>query len=754
MVFSPGSNLLVMPLAQGAVQFVDLATKKPEQSALLQVNGYALALSRDGNLLAVGAGAGSILLIDTKTRAVKLRLEDHKQTIFALAFAFSPDGKLLASGETGRLGSDVPIRLWDVSSGKLLGRLDGHQSAVHALAFLQDGKVLVSAGRDNTVRFWDVTKRRQVASIDVPLTAMAASPDGKTLATCAETAEVRLWDAASRKQTGKLTARCGVCGLAFSPDGKRLATGGHSRTLQLWDVASGREALPLPGHREAVVSLAFSPDGKELASRGNGRTVRLWDLASRKERLRLQVDPWPPVGMPQAAGSLAFSPDGTRLVSRSGGSTSSRKLQNTTFPVWDIKSGKELQTFADPPTYPPQISFAFSPGGEVLASACDGVRLRSLATGGLLRHLGAAPRSIVSVAFSPDGRTFAAGGMARRGSDTLLLWDWQTGALLHTLPGNRFQVGGLAFSPGGHYLASCGGKPCTNDGDPGAHLWETASGSLIRTFKGHGSAVTCVALSPDGKLLASACYGERGVRLWDVFGGKELTQFDEHLGRVPTVSSELAKFEGHLGPVLTVAFSPDGTLLATGSEDTTILLWDISHIRGTPPPPAGGPAALARLWDELQKGEAGPAFQAVWALAGTGDQAADFLAKHLKPVPAADGARLRKLLADLDNTDFRAREAAEKGLAELAPVFEPELRQALKGGLSAEARRRLSRLLERPRRSLEALRQGRALLALELAGTPKARELLRRLAGGAPGASLTRAAQAASQRLDRRAEKR
>src|SRR5262249_34419540 len=115
--FSPDSNLLVMHYAQGFVQFVNLTTKKEEQRVLLHVNGYTLARSPDGSLLAADAEGGSILLIDTKTRAVKSRLvrkDSVPQGVTALAF--SPDGKLLASGETGdQVSSDVPIRLWDVS---------------------------------------------------------------------------------------------------------------------------------------------------------------------------------------------------------------------------------------------------------------------------------------------------------------------------------------------------------------------------------------------------------------------------------------------------------------------------------------------------------------------------------------------------------------------------------------------------------------------------------------------------------------
>src|SRR5262249_47321758 len=140
---------------------------------------------------------------------------------------------------------------------------------------------------------------------------------------------------------------------------------------------------------------------------------------------------------------------------------------------------------------------------------------------------------------------------------------------------------------------------------------------------------------------------------------------------------ELAKFTGHGGPVNTVAWSPDGKRLASGSDDTTVLVWDTSRLKAEPPTTHGKAATLARLWDGLRQRESAKAFDALWSLVGAGDKAAELFDKQLKPVPAPDAAKLRQLLADLSDNDQKTRDAASEGLAKLGPLAEPALREKL-----------------------------------------------------------------------------
>jgi hypothetical protein len=240
-----------------------------------------------------------------------------------------------------------------------------------------------------------------------------------------------------------------------------------------------------------------------------------------------------------------------------------------------------------------------------------------------------------------------------------------------------------------------------------------------------------VAFCPDGRLVAS---GTNRIRLWDVATGRQAHTFG-----------------GHHAKVTSLAFAPDGSRLASGLRDSTVLLWEVPRRVGMDVA-AARPAELAALWSDLAGGNAHKAHRAGWRLVAAAQDAVPFLAKRVRAAPPLDGKRWSKLIADLDSDEFAVRTAAYRELERLTEGLQPDLlRKALAARPTLEVRLRLQRLLARSRAlgAGETLAGVRALAVLERAATPAARAVLRRLAGGEPQARLTQEAKEALARLGR-----
>ena len=473
---------------------------------------------------------------------------------------YSPDGTLIA------VAGPVGIWLYDAKTLQELDlivhahRIHGYTSySIDNISFSPDGRTLASCN-SGFIALWDIKTRTRInTSIENPTGEYGVlfSPDGQTLAGIDYKKEVHLFNT----KTGKLISTIpeqpdSINSIAFSVDGNTIATGDDAGQVRFWDTHTGRLIHTLAAHKKAVKSVKFSPDGKTITTLSIDGKVRLWNADTQRLKHTYSIYNKPIY-------DVVFSPDGNTLVTENS---------DETIRLWNTKTGNliriiEIGDHVD--------ELFFSPDGETIATASrhHSIQLWDVKSGILNKKLDGHAYPVTGLWFSPDGETLA----STTTDNTIRLWNVNTYQLKRVLT-NQFSIDknqeqkayveNVAFSPDGKILASVAGEKNGEwvyldiyrnlKGSNNIILWDTETGRQVKTLKGHTSYVESIAFSPDGQTLVSG--SQKGnMRFWDVRDGKHEKTLDLHNDSITSIS-----------------FSHNAQVIAYGNHNGTVSLLDVN----------------------------------------------------------------------------------------------------------------------------------------------------------------------------------
>ncbi len=559
---------------------------------------WSAAFSRDESRIVTASQDGTVIVWSTETRQPMPPFTGHTGPVYAAAF--SPDGQYVVSG-----GYDNRVLVWrpddvkrfDYSSAiaadkdgfvsetdpktKLTTRrratsaakfreFEGHTAPVRAVEFSPNGKMVLSAGNDNTIKLWSFAGDAAGESTDGKaaggklvkslrghaswVRSAVFSPDGHSVLSGGHDAEAKLWSIAGYEEVRVFQERVlqghtdAILAAAFSKDGRRVVTAGRDRTARTWEFATGKPLVTFEeGHEYLASTAVFFPGGKKLLTAAADNTTRVWDLTTGTQSLRLDKT--------GRAAVAAISNDGSLIAT--GGDDNTAKL-------WNAATGELLH--ATKPLAAEVSAIAFSPNGQFFATgdAHGGCALWETRTAALVKASAAHNRKITAIAFTADGTRVLCGGT----DNTVGQWDLAS----NTEPRNltlqpRASVVALATVPGRQQVIVLGD-------DHVVSLWDIDTGKLVKNLDERGGMRDAIekpsqlAVSADGRLALWGDYEHHIIRLWDLKADREIPA-----PGAKDAASPFLKLTS--GQVWSAAFSPDGMNFATVGGNAA-KIWDVA----------------------------------------------------------------------------------------------------------------------------------------------------------------------------------
>lgn len=482
-----------------------------------------------------------------------------------------PDGRRMVSAS-----SDQTLKVWDLETGKTVATLTGHAGVVSACAVTPDGRRVVSASYDQTLKVWDLETGRAVATLTGHtgiVSACAVTPDSRRVISASYDQTLKVWDLETGYEVATLAGHVDrVTACAVFPNGRRIVSASWDQTLQVWDLETGRSMTMLVGHAARVIACAITPDGQRVVSASGDQTLKVWDPKTGHTLATL-------AGHTDTVTACAVTPDGRRVVSASW---------DRTLKLWDLETGQVQATLAGHSRIVSACTVTPNQRWVVSASYDQLLKVWDIETDRAIALLAGHANSVGACAADPTGRW----AVSASWDHTIKVWDVETGRAMASLEGHTGWVLACAVTQDGRQVVSAswdhtlkvwnivtglavrtlvghaasvtacavtpnGRQVISGSIDHTLKVWDLETGLVIRTLAGHSDSITACAVTPDGQRIVSASY-DQTLKVWDLATGHEV-----------------ATLAGHAGIVTACAVTPDGRRVVSASWDHTLRVWDL-----------------------------------------------------------------------------------------------------------------------------------------------------------------------------------